>query len=81
MVPNRWLRTEFVQGDGDVLVSMYSDTPNWLGVVVPHEDFTVSVSSSDDIAIDPATAELVVGARLPEQQQQRIDLAELLWGG
>ncbi|MBX3125543.1 MAG: hypothetical protein KF718_02460 [Polyangiaceae bacterium] len=80
MIPSGWLRAEYVEGDGDVLVSMYSDTPNWLGVVVPHEDFMTSIEGNQDISVDPITAELVLGARLPDDEQQRLDLAELLWG-
>lgn len=79
MIPHGWLGVGPVEEDGDVLVSMYAGTPNWLGVVVPHEDFTVAVTSNDDICIDPNTAELVLGVRLPQDQQQRLDLAELLW--
>lgn len=79
MLPLGWLRAEFVPDDGDVLVSAYRNTQNWVGVVVAHEDIAVPITGDGDIAIDPITAELLLGAR--HDQQQRIDLAELLWGG
>ena len=77
MIPHGWLGAELVKDDGDVLVTAYRDTENWFGVVFPNESITVPVTSDDDIAIDPNTAELVLGAG--QDQQQRMDLAELLW--
>lgn len=75
MVPNGWIDAYLVEGN-DVVVEAYAGTLNWFAAVVTKETMNgVRFESAEDVRIDELTRELVLGV-----EEERGDLAELLWG-
>lgn len=79
MIPNNWVDAYLVEDDDLIVVEAYAGTLNWFGVVLVDDDIHVGLDSTDDITVDGDSGEMILGARLPESEQQRVSLAKLFW--